>query len=115
MDPKRILIIDDEVDFTYLLKRYLESKKCSVDVAHNLEQGMQKLDSTDPYYIFLDNNLPDGSGWEKAGDILRNHPNSELCLMSGNMPSSYKYKNLTVLEKPFTVAEIDKIVFHNRA
>jgi len=103
------------VDFTYLLKRYLESKDCSVDVAHSLAQGLEKLDNSDPYYIFLDNNLPDGLGWEKAAYILKSHPNSELFLMSGMMPSIFKYENLTILEKPFSIKDLDKLVFAHRA
>lgn len=115
MKTKRILIIDDEVDFTYLLRRYFESKNCSVDIAHNLTFGMEKLASFEPDFVFLDNNLPDGLGWEKAGYILENFPNAGLYLMSGIMTPFYQYGNLRILEKPFSLVELDKILNAKRA
>lgn len=115
MKTKRILIIDDEVDFTYLLKRFFERKQCSVDIAHNLAEGIKKLDNTEPYYILLDNNLPDGLGWEKANHIVSKHPNSKLLLMSGAVTQLSNGEAYTILEKPFSLNELDKIMFSNRA
>jgi two-component system OmpR family response regulator len=115
MDSKRILIIDDEVDFTYLLKLYFEKRGCRVEVAHNIRHGLEALESTDPDVIFLDNNLPDGSGWEKAAFILNAHPTSALYLMSGATNFPIGVGNLTILEKPFSIDELEHIVFAKRA
>ncbi len=108
------MIIDDEVELTYLLKRYLERKDCSVEVAHNLEEGIKKLDSIDPYYILLDNNLPDGLGWEKANYIRENHPESRLVLMSGADARQIPGENFKILEKPFSLEQLEQLMFCRR-
>ena len=52
MDPKKVLIIDDEEDFGLLLKLFFEKKKCEVCVAYNIADGMKALLDFNPDYIF---------------------------------------------------------------
>ncbi len=115
MDTKRIMIIDDEEDFTFLLKCYFESKNYKVDIAHTLMQGLEQLNQSDPRYILLDNELPDGKGWEKAVDIISRHPGCELFLMSGSYNSEVLSGKFRILEKPFTLTDLDTIVSSQRA
>ncbi len=71
---KRVFIIDDETDFCLLMKNYFIRKNFEVHIFHTLEEGMKNLDLIKPDILFLDNNLPDGLGWEKTEYILEHFP-----------------------------------------
>lgn len=62
----KVLIIDDEEDLCLLIKTYLSRKDCEVFTAYSLSEGLKKLNDLLPDILFLDNNLPDGLGWEAA-------------------------------------------------
>ncbi len=83
---KRVVIIDDETDFCLLMKNYFLRKNFEVHIFHTLEEGMKNMDSIKPDIIFLDNNLPDGLGWEKTKYISEHFPNARI-----NLISAYQY------------------------
>ena len=74
MNVRRVLLIDDEVSFTLLLKRYLE-KVGGYDVheAHSGAEGIEAAKRLRPAIILLDVNMPfmDGSA---VADALRREP-----------------------------------------
>lgn len=110
---KKVLIIDDEYDLCYLLKSYLRSKNFEVDTANTLDAGLAKIDSDHPDIVFLDNNLPDGSGWDKAPEILASNPSLQINLITGgaqSQPVIETKNNIKVIEKPLSLYEIDKAV-----
>ena len=47
-----------------------------------LSDGPEILDEHLPDIIFLDNNLPDGYGWDKTDYILSTYPQTQLNLIS---------------------------------
>jgi len=107
---KKVLIIDDERDFCFLLKSYLSKKNYSIQVANNLSRGMQLLEESDPDIIFLDNNLPDGLGWDMVPYIFSTYPGVKLNLISAYHPTStlFEMKNLKIWEKPLDFRSIEK-------
>lgn len=107
---KKVLIIDDEVDFCFLLKSYLSKKNYKISLANTLYKGLEMLEEEEPDIIFLDNNLPDGLGWEQIDFIKQAHPQVML-----NLISAYKYTypvneapKLKVLEKPLDLRKLDE-------
>lgn len=107
---KKVLIIDDEVDFCFLLKTYLAKKNYEIVLANTLEDGMHLLQSETPDIVFLDNNLPDGLGWDKVEYICSSYPAVEL-----NLISAYQYSQnssasrlLKVWEKPLDLQRLDQ-------
>jgi DNA-binding response OmpR family regulator len=106
----KILIIDDEADLRNLLKVYFEKKNCQVMLAETLDAGMLALDDFKPDHIFLDNNLPDGSGWSKTQHILMNYPQCQLNLMSGYLVPKTSAMNFRIIEKPISFKELDMIL-----
>ena len=108
---KKILIIDDETDLCLLLKNYFLRKKNEVTVAHSLKEGEKLLHNIHPDILFLDNNLPDGTGWETAPGIAARFPGTYIVLISAfhpavpAMPANARYR---VMEKPFGMADLDK-------
>ncbi len=100
MHKKKILIIDDEKDFGFLMKSFFTPKNFDVYIALNLADGMRMLTEEKPDIIFLDNNLPDGLGWSKADYILANYPLAQLNLISALDVPKTPASSFRFLEKP---------------
>lgn len=106
---KKILIIDDEIDLCVLMKNYLVRKDFEVYYAHSLKDGMRLMQEVEPDILFLDNNLPDGTGWNKSDYFLSINPSLKLYLMSGyqpNLPDPDRY-NYSVIYKPISFADLE--------
>ena len=110
-DGKKILIIDDETDLCLLLKEYFLRKSYNVVISHTLKEGKVLLDSYRPDILFLDNNLPDGTGWQDAPSFATNFPATYIVLVSAfhpsvpEMPENAQYR---VIEKPISMADLNK-------
>ncbi len=111
MSKKKVLIIDDEIDLCLLLKSYFLRKDYEVYLAHTLEQGIDFLDNIKPDMLFLDNNLPDGTGWTEAPALAGKYPDMYINLISAFhpskpiMPDNAKY---SVIEKPMSFGDLDR-------
>ena len=113
MAKKKVLIIDDEVDFCLLMQFYLTKKNCEVSISHTLEDGLGRAQNNTPDIIILDNNLPDGLGWPAAKDLLASIPDVHLFLISANKPGNKPdvgESNLHVVEKPISIMQIDNFL-----
>jgi DNA-binding response OmpR family regulator len=109
MKNRKVLIIDDEVDFGMLMKRFFSQKNYDVFVAYNIADGMKLLEEHRPDVIFLDNNLPDGYGWDKTEFILANYPQIQLNLISAlNVPKT-SASVFRILEKQMLLKELPKM------
>lgn len=106
---KKILIIDDEKDLCLLLKSYLSKKEYEVYVSYRLNEGIAKALEINPDVIFLDNNLPDGQGWEMADWLQVQFPLLQIILMSAfkSSPQSVSDDRVHVLEKPVSFSTLD--------
>lgn len=107
---KTVLIIDDETDFCLLMKNYFVRKNYEVYIFHTLKEGMKSLESIRPDIVFLDNNLPDGLGWEKTEYIRQHFPNTRI-----NLISAYQYDHsisdhltsVRIWEKPISLNDLN--------
>lgn len=108
VSKKKILIIDDEVDFCFLLKSYFAGKDVDVQIANTLKDGKEKLSTNTPDIVFLDNNLPDGLGWEIAEYIRSNFPAVEINLMSAYpVPDQgVDFNSYRLWEKPINISNL---------
>lgn len=110
MPKKKILIIDDEVDFCLLLQAFYLRKGFEVFLSHTLKDGLHNIRTLEPDVIFLDNNLPDGLGWNVASYIQHNYPSAKLTLISAyesELPELQESSNVKVLEKPLNLETLD--------
>ncbi len=108
MEKRKMLIIDDERDFGFLMKSFFTPKNYDVFIAYTLSEGMKMLDEHHPDIIFLDNNLPDGLGWGKTEYILMHFPLAQLNLISAMKVPKTSSSTFTILEKPLQFEEIQK-------
>lgn len=110
MPRKKVLIIDDETDFCLLLKNYFVRRNYEVHISHTLSDGMDTLESIHPDILFLDNNLPDGLGWEKAEFITQHYSNTQVNLISAyqyNSSLTTQFPSVKIWEKPININELN--------
>jgi DNA-binding response OmpR family regulator len=103
---KKIVIIDDDKDFGFLLSGFFLGKNFNVLLAHTLTEGMIMLAKERPDHIFLDNGLPDGFGWEKAQFILSEYPLAHLNLISAWRVPKISSSAYRILEKPISLVDL---------
>jgi len=109
---KKILIIDDEADIRFLLKRALTSHKFSVIEASNLKQGLELNNQNEPDIIILDVNLPDGNGTYYARKF-KNEKNIVIFISADNDKLAEGYKELGAngfLKKPFVINQLLDVI-----
>lgn len=82
MNGASILIIDDEVDFCFLLGNKLQKRNYQVAFAHTLTEGFEKLSTVRPAIVFLDLNLPDGSGLDAIEKVKAQYPKIKIIIIS---------------------------------
>ncbi len=76
---KKILLVDDDVDFCEATKLLLESKAYEVVMAHDGKQGLEKVRADQPDVVILDVMMPEMNGYDvcvvlKADPELKNIP-----------------------------------------
>jgi DNA-binding response OmpR family regulator len=108
---RRVLIIDDEVDLCMLISNFLSKRNYDVTCAYTMADGFKKLDAVHPDILLLDNNLPDGLGWNEAGKIHNKYPDMRITLLSAYEASMYSITSngmdFTRLEKPISLSTIE--------
>lgn len=72
MKTTRILLVDDDVKTSMLLKRFIEAEGYEVIYACNGKTGLRMYEEYRPDLILLDINMPELDGFGMAGIIRRN-------------------------------------------
>jgi DNA-binding response OmpR family regulator len=107
---RKVLIIDDEADLCMLLRAYFQKKGFQVSIANTLADGKRLVEEFEPDDVFLDHNLPDGTGWPSAPDLAAQRPNTRFFLISAYNPAEPQLAEGIVyhrLEKPVSFSHLD--------
>jgi len=106
----RVLVVDDEPSVRHVLRNYLTSKGCEVEVADSSEQALELLSDALPEVALVDIVLPGKDGLHLLGELQQKSPDTQVVLITshGSTKSSvtaiqrgaYEY-----LEKPFQKLE----------
>ncbi len=112
-DNMKVLIVDDEEDLCMLLGSFLQRKKADVSYANNLRTGFEQLSNVHPDVVFLDNNLPDGTGLDALPNWRRLYPSSRIVMISAM--SNLREKALAsgadaFLEKPLSFRLVESVL-----
>lgn len=108
----RILIVDDETDFCLIMKNFFTKKGYDVSLAFTLKEGLAKLQESSPHILFMDNNLPDGNGWDAVEKIVEKIPQIRTFLVSAHRNrSSYSGndQNIVIWEKPISLSTLNEV------
>lgn len=112
LNKKKILIVDDEPDYCILLKTYFIKKNYEVNICNCLKDLFSYLNKDKADIILLDNNLPDGSGWDRAYQIIHDNPDTKLYLISaysGRKNFTGTHKNIEIWEKPISFDFLEEV------
>lgn len=72
MNRKKILLVDDDLKNSMLLKRFIETAGYDVSYASNGKMGFELYKSIHPDLVLLDINMPEMNGFEVAQAIRKN-------------------------------------------
>lgn len=108
----KIAIIDDEEDLCFLLADMLTTQGFEVSTFYTLSSGLSGVKMTAPDWVIIDNDLPDGSGWENTTKILNSIPGVNIIKISANPDSNRlaNEHNIHYLTKPIHVNSIVELI-----
>lgn len=113
MIPKRILIVDDEINILVPLKFLLERNNYHVSLAQSGKDALDGIVADKPHLILLDIMLPDLDGYEIFNEIRKNRAWDDIkviCLTAKNRDVDIaKGLNLgfdAYITKPFSNADL---------
>lgn len=64
MKNKKILMVDDDIDFCGAVKVLLESRDYEVVLAHDGKEGLEKARTVEPDLVILDVMMPEMNGYD---------------------------------------------------
>ncbi|MCF2487014.1 sigma-54 dependent transcriptional regulator [Dyadobacter sp. CY347] len=80
---KKIVVVDDEADICFLLKRFLSKNDFIVETAQNGKDGLALIDSISPDLVMTDFRLGDITGTELLTAIKAKRPNVPVLIITG--------------------------------
>ncbi|HZD57495.1 MAG TPA: response regulator [Anaerolineales bacterium] len=84
----RVLVIDDDIAMTEMLKVTLEPRAFEVFTAHTGEEGIKAAKAQNPDVIILDLFMPGMDGWQVCKSIRRHSQVPILVLSAINKPGT---------------------------
>lgn len=109
--PKRLLIIDDEVQLLESLKELLSACNHEVTVAASALEGVRRAESEEFDLVLTDLGMPEMNGCQVAERIKACQPSTPVGVMTGwgseEPPAELKAHGIDfVLRKPFDIQEV---------
>jgi DNA-binding response OmpR family regulator len=101
-----ILIIDDDIDASELLKTFMEQNSHKVLQAYTAKDGLRELLSKKPDAVFLDILLPDASGLDLLKEIKTKDRQTPIIMVTGfkdaeNVVRAFREGAFDCLLKPY--------------
>lgn len=112
MEKEKVLLVDDELEFTQILSKRMESRGVDVDTAASGQEALEKARGKSYDAIILDLSMPEMDGIETLRHLLENNPDLQVILLTGYATAAkgieaIKLGAMDFLEKP---AEIQKLM-----
>ncbi|NQY33111.1 MAG: sigma-54-dependent Fis family transcriptional regulator [Coraliomargarita sp.] len=106
-----VLVIDDDDDLRYSLKRVLSGRNYNVIEAASGEEGLKMAEQHDPHVILLDNRMGGMSGIEALQHLRGIKPNAMIILMTAygttqTTIEAMKFGAFDYIMKPFDLKKI---------
>jgi len=111
MEPRSILVVDDEKNIRLTMSVALEPLRIPVETAVNGEEALQKLHEHEFGLVFLDLRMPGMDGMDVLRRIKDNWPKARVIIVTahGTIDSAVEAMKLGAvdfIQKPFTPTEI---------
>ncbi|MBU1052470.1 MAG: response regulator [Proteobacteria bacterium] len=75
---KRILLVDDEPDFSMIVKKNLEKEGFDVELAYDGAEGLAKVKENPPDAIVLDVMMPEVDGYQVCSELKSDKKYSDI-------------------------------------
>lgn len=110
-----VLLVDDHPDTLGLLHELLAGYPVRVVTASSCAEAVEAARRIPPAAALVDYVLPDGNGLDLLQDLLRDHPQAQVVLMSAYSTVQMAVEGvrrgaLDVLNKPFKLEEVDVVL-----
>src|SRR4029079_10239774 len=121
MPPKnkteQILVVDDDQAIRWSLREALQSWGFAAIEAGSVAEALSTFNAELPAAVLLDIDLPDGSGLDVLREIKREHPDSIVIMITGNVQiestiSALRGGAYDFIGKPINLEEL-RITVHN--
>ena len=111
MAHERVLLVDDEVDFTVVFKERLEARGLSVVTAAGGPEAVAAVRKKTFDMIILDLQMPGMDGIETLKEILKLDEKAQVILLTGHATSkkgveAIKHGAVDFLEKPADIQDL---------
>ncbi len=112
---KKILIVDDDIASCRTLQLHFLTEDFAVEIANNVDEGLEAGKLLNPDVIVLDIKMPGRSGLEGLPDFKKNHPDASIIMITAfhDMDSTIEAMQLGAAEyihKPIDINELDDAV-----
>jgi CheY-like chemotaxis protein len=122
MPPRRVLVVDDNVDAATSLSMMLKEKGHDVQAVHDATEALRVIERFSPEVALLDIELPEMSGYEVAKRIrsMNGGTNMVLIAITGRGQKEDKEKALDAgfdahLTKPVDTSSLAAVMINGRA
>jgi len=111
MAGERILLVDDDPDFTEVLGERLEGRGLAVETADSGPKALEKIQDTPFDAVVLDLAMPGMDGIETLKLLLRKQPELQVILLTGHATvekgvEAVKLGAMEFLEKPVDLKKL---------
>lgn len=111
----KLLIVEDELELLYSIKKYLQKEDFICETAKNYFEGEDKCATYKYDVVILDIGLPDGNGLDLLKKIKVISPETGVLIVSAKNSLDDKLKGLDLgaddyITKPFHLAELNSRV-----
>jgi DNA-binding NtrC family response regulator len=83
MTKEKVLIVDDEVEFTEILSQRMQSRGMAVDTAGGGREALEKARASSYDAIILDLAMPEMDGMETLRHLLSENPDLQVIVLTG--------------------------------
>ncbi|MFH1050611.1 MAG: response regulator [bacterium] len=105
---QKVLLVDDEQDFVEVLQERLENRGMNVQTSLTPTSALDKVKDENFDAIILDLQMPDMDGLSVLKEILKDHPDMQVIILTGHATvdkgiKAMKLGALDLIEKPVDI------------
>ncbi len=107
----KVLIVEDEKTLAYEMDDFLKKAFYICDLAHNIKDGLEKMEMNSYDFILLDLGLPDGDGLTLLPKAKKSNPDAAYIILTARGKLEDRITGLDLgaddyLPKPFSLLEL---------
>lgn len=112
--PLDVLIIDDEVPFSEILRKRLTKRGLVVRTADSGSNGLEALREKPADIVVLDMRMPEMDGVETFRAIKKQNPTTEVIFLSGHVDADCALEGLEMGAFDYCLKPIDVDALHDK-